>query len=234
LLKPAVAGFLMAKELDYLGAALADPARPFLAILGGAKVSGKIDVIEALLPKVDEILIGGAMACTFLLARGKEVGNSLVEPDKVELAADLLKRAGDKIVLPTGAVIAQALEPNAVTREVPWESIPAGWAVYDIDECTQSSFAERISRARTVFWNGPMGVFETPPFDEGSLAVAKAMAAVSGSGATTIVGGGDSAAAVKAAHLSEAVTHVSTGGGASLEFIEGKMLPGVAALDDSR
>jgi phosphoglycerate kinase len=234
LLKPAVAGFLMAKELDYLGTALADPARPFLAILGGAKVSGKIDVIEALLPKVDEILIGGAMACTFLLARGNEVGNSLVEPDKVELAADLLKRAGDKIVLPTGAVIAPALEANATTREVPYDDIPVGWAMYDIDGCTRSRFAERIARARTVFWNGPMGVFETPPFDEGSLAVAKAMAATRESGAVTIVGGGDSAAAVRAANLTEAVTHVSTGGGASLEFIEGKTLPGVAALDDSR
>jgi phosphoglycerate kinase len=233
LLKPAVAGFLMAKELDYLGTALATPTRPFVAVLGGAKVSGKIDVIESLLPKVDEILIGGAMACTFLLARGYEVGTSLVEPDRVELASQLLERAGDKIVLPTGAVVGQSLEPNTATREVPCDEIPAGWAMYDIDVCTRSQFAERIARAKTVFWNGPMGVFETPPFDQGSLAVAQAMAAASEGGALTIVGGGDSAAAVKAAGLTNAVSHVSTGGGASLEFIEGKTLPGVAALDEA-
>jgi phosphoglycerate kinase len=233
LLKPAVAGFLMEKELRYLQGALANPERSFVAVLGGAKISGKIDAIEALLPKVDEILIGGAMACTFFLSLGFEVGNSLVEPDKVKLAQRVLDSGGEKVVLPTGAVVAQELDSAAEVRSVPGDEIPEGWSMYDIDEATQQHFAKRITRAKTVVWNGPMGVFETPPFDAGTLAVARALAAASEEGATTIVGGGDSAAAVAAANLETKMSHVSTGGGASLELLEGKALPGVEALDDS-
>jgi phosphoglycerate kinase len=232
LLKPAVTGFLMERELKYLGAALEHPARPFVAILGGAKISGKIDLIGTLLPKVDHLLIGGAMACTFFQAMGLEVGTSLVEPDRVPLARDLLDAANEKLVLPRGAVIAKLLEPNVVTREVSRDAIPAGWAMYDIDGRTLQDYSDAIGKAGTVLWNGPMGVFETPPFDRATLGVAEAMAAATARGAVTIVGGGDSAAAVARGGLSDQVTHVSTGGGASLEFLEGKELPGVAALDD--
>lgn len=231
-LKPAVSGFLMEKELQYLGDALNAPTRPFVAVLGGAKISGKIDLVESLLPKVDEILLGGAMACTFFKAMGLEVGNSLVEDDRVEMAKALMEKAGKKLVLPSGAVIAQALQGGAETRTVSRDAIPTGWAVYDIDPDTERDFAERIGRAGTVVWNGPMGVFETPPFDHGTLAVAQALAAATERGAVTVVGGGDSAAAVAQAGLADSVTHVSTGGGASLEFLEGKALPGVSALDD--
>jgi phosphoglycerate kinase len=232
ILKPAVSGFLMERELRYLGEALHQPKRPFLAVLGGAKISGKIDLIEALLPKVDEILLGGAMACTFFKAMGLETGNSLVEADKVELARDLMKKAGRKLVLPTGAVVARELTPGAETRTVKRDAIPPGWAVYDIDPETEKTFGSRIERAGTVVWNGPMGVFETPPFDHGTLAVARAMASATAHGAVTVIGGGDSAAAVAQAGLEDRITHVSTGGGASLEFLEGKELPGVAALDN--
>ncbi len=232
-LKPAVAGFLMAKELAYLGEALADPARPFVAVLGGAKISGKIDVIEALLPKVDEILIGGAMANTFFAAMGLEVGASLTEPDRVAMAKDLLTRAGAKLVLPSGVVVARTLEAGAPHKSIPRERIEPGWAVYDIDEDAAAEFTRRIGQARTVLWNGPMGVFETPPFNAGTIAIARGLAAASGRGATTIVGGGDSAAAVSRSGLDSKMTHVSTGGGASLELLEGKELPGVAALDDA-
>jgi phosphoglycerate kinase len=233
LLKPAVAGFLMAKELEYLGNALERPKHPFVAVLGGAKVSGKIDVITNLLPKVDQLLVGGAMACTFFLAMGLEVGNSLVEQDRLELARELLKRGGKKLVLPQGGVIAQELKDGAATRSVARDAIPGGWAVYDIDEATQRDFARRIVGAKTVVWNGPVGVFETPPFNQGTLAVARALADATAHGATTIVGGGDSAAAIAEAGLEDKVSHVSTGGGAALEFMEGKTLPGVAALDDA-
>jgi phosphoglycerate kinase len=232
-LKPAVAGFLMARELEYLADALAAPRRPFVAVLGGAKISGKIDVIEALLPKVDEILIGGAMACTFFAAKGFETGKSLVEPDRIELAKDLLARAGGKLVLPAGVVIAQRLAEGVEHRSVPADRVPSDWAVYDIDEEAATDFGRRIVAAGTVVWNGPMGVFETPPFDAGTVAVARAMAEASKAGATTIVGGGDSVAAVKRAGVDGAMSHVSTGGGASLELLEGKELPGVAALDDA-
>ncbi len=232
ILKPAVSGFLMERELRYLGEALHDPKRPFVAVLGGAKISGKIDLIEALLPKVDAILLGGAMACTFFKAMGLETGNSLVEPDRVDLARNLMATAGEKLVLPAGAVIARELAPNAETRRVQREEILKGWAVYDIDPATERSFGSRIEAAGTVVWNGPMGVFETPPFDHGTLAIARSMAQATGKGATTVIGGGDSAAAVTQAGLADRVTHVSTGGGASLEFLEGKELPGVAALDD--
>lgn len=231
ILKPAVAGFLMQKELQYLGDALTTPKRPFVAILGGAKISGKIDVIEALLPRVDEILIGGAMACTFFAAMGFEVGTSLVERDRVEMAKRLLTAAGQKILLPHGAVIAPSLERSGERKEVKSDGIPAGWAVFDIDQSTAANFRARILRAKTIVWNGPMGVFETPPFDVGTRAIAQALVEAGKKGAVTVVGGGDSAAAV--AGLEGQISHVSTGGGASLEFLEGKPLPGVVALEDA-
>jgi phosphoglycerate kinase len=233
ILKPAVSGFLMERELRYLGEALHNPKRPFVAVLGGAKISGKIDLIEALLPKVDEILLGGAMACTFFAAMGLEVGKSLVEPERLDLARDLMSKAGKKLVLPSGAVIAQQLAPGVETRTVRRDQVPPGWAVYDIDPETEKSFGTIIEQAGTVVWNGPMGVFETPPFDHGTLAIASSMARATENGAITVIGGGDSAAAVAQAGLSGKITHVSTGGGASLEFLEGKELPGVAALDDA-
>jgi phosphoglycerate kinase len=233
ILKPAVSGFLMQRELRYLGDALHNPKRPFVAVLGGAKISGKIDLVEALLPKVDEILVGGAMACTFFRAMGLETGTSLVESDRLDLARELMKKAGEKLVLPVGAVIARELAPNPETRTVKREAILQGWAVYDIDPATEKSFGSIIERAGTVVWNGPMGVFETPPFDHGTLAIARAMAKATDNGAVTVIGGGDSAAAVARAGLGNRITHVSTGGGASLEFLEGKELPGVAALDEA-
>lgn len=233
LLKPAVSGFLMEKELQYLGGVLASPRRPFVAILGGAKVSGKIDLIEALLPKVDTILIGGAMACTFFKAMGLEVGRSLVEEDRVPLAKALMERAGEKLVLPIGCVTAAELREGITTLTVPRTKVPIGFAVFDIDPATVKQFTAVIMPAGTVLWNGPMGVFETPPFDSGTYGVAQALARASDRGAVTVVGGGDSAAAVAHAGLAERITHVSTGGGAALEFLEGKTLPGVAALDDA-
>ncbi len=231
-LRPCVAGFLMEKELEYLGNAVSSPKRPFIAILGGAKVSGKIDVIEALLPKVDGLLIGGAMACTFFEAMGLETGKSLVEPDRVELASELLGRAGMRLTLPHDAVVAPAIDQGSAAHAVKRDAIPQSEAMYDIGPDTTASFARAIASAKTVLWNGPMGVFETKPFDAGTIGVARAMAAATAKGAVTIVGGGDSAAAVATAGLDKAMTHVSTGGGASLEFLEGKELPGVAALDD--
>jgi phosphoglycerate kinase len=232
-LKPAVSGFLLERELRYLGQALEDPKRPFIAVLGGAKVSGKIDLIESLLPRVDQVLVGGAMAGTFFRAMGLETGTSFVEADRIDLARGVMAAAGAKLVLPVGATIAQKLDPKAERRVVPRDQIPAGWAMYDIDPATEKDFAGRIAGAGTVFWNGPMGVFETPPFDHGTLAVARALAEATARGAITVVGGGDSAAAIAAAGLENQVTHVSTGGGASLEFLEGRVLPGVAALDDA-
>jgi len=229
--RPAVAGLLMEKELAYLGGALAAPERPFVAILGGSKISGKIDVVEALLPKVDHLLIGGAMACTFFRAMGFETGNSLVEPDRLEMAKDLLARAGGKLVLPVDAVIAPSMDAGRSARVVGRASIPAGEAMFDIGPASVEQYRALIESARTVLWNGPMGVFEKPPFDVGTFAVARAMAVATDRGATTIIGGGDSAAAVAVAGLESNMSHVSTGGGASLEFLEGKELPGVAALD---
>ncbi|MHB1861733.1 MAG: phosphoglycerate kinase [Gemmatimonadaceae bacterium] len=232
-LKPGVAGLLMERELQYLGAALADPKRPFVAILGGSKISGKIDVVEALLPKVDALLIGGAMACTFYKAMGFETGTSLVEDDRVDMARDLLERAGTRIILPHDATVAPSLREPGKAHAVKRDAIPAGEAMLDIGPDTAKSYARAIATARTVLWNGPMGVFEVPPFDAGTTAVARAMADATATGATTIVGGGDSAAAVDQAGLSSRMSHVSTGGGAALEFLEGKTLPGVAALDDA-
>ena len=231
-LKPAVAGLLMEKELDYLGGALESPRRPFVAVLGGSKISGKIDVVESLLPRVDQLLVGGAMACTFFRAMGLETGRSLIEPDRIDMAKDLLARAGKKLILPSDAVVAMSLEGSPATRVVPRDAIPPDQAMFDIGPVTQRAFGEILAGAMTILWNGPMGVFETPPFDQGTRAVANAMANATGHGATTIVGGGDSAAAVAEAHLESRMSHVSTGGGASLEFLEGKQLPGVMALDD--
>jgi phosphoglycerate kinase len=233
LLKPAVSGFLMEKELAYLGTALADPKRPFVAVLGGAKVSGKIDLIESLLPRVDSILIGGAMACTFFKAMGLEIGRSLVEDDRVELAKALIAKAGGKLVLPKGCVIAAELLEGVTTLTVPRNKVPPGFVVLDIDPQTAMEYAERIVTAGTVLWNGPMGAFETHPFDIGTRSIAHAMAEAARRGVITIVGGGDSAAAVTQAGLAGQMSHVSTGGGAALEFLEGKLLPGVAALDDA-
>ena len=233
-LKPAVAGLLMERELEYLGAALSDPKRPFIAILGGAKISGKIDVIEALLPKVDGLLVGGAMANTFYKAMGLETGKSLVEPDRVELAKSLLDRAAYRLTLPHDAVVAPALDQPAAAHAVKRDGIPPNEAMFDIGPETVQSYARAIAAAKTILWNGPMGVFETPPFDAGTTAVARAMAEATANGATTIVGGGDSAAAVTDAGLETRMSHVSTGGGASLEFLEGKPLPGVEALEDRR
>jgi phosphoglycerate kinase len=231
LLRPAVAGFLMERELRYLGEALENPKRPFVAVLGGAKISGKIDVIEALLPRVDEILVGGAMANTFVLALGFEVGRSLVERDKVDLAKALIAKAGSKLILPHGAVVAPSLARAAEHRDAASDRIPADCAAFDIDEPSRLNFRAHIVRAKTVVWNGPMGVFETPPFDQGTRSVADALIEAGKRGAVTVVGGGDSAAAVHG--LEDKFTHVSTGGGASLEFMEGKTLPGVAALEDA-
>ncbi|MEK6612193.1 MAG: phosphoglycerate kinase [Gemmatimonadota bacterium] len=234
LLRPAVAGLLMQKELEYLGGALDKPKRPFVAILGGSKISGKIDVIEALLPKVDALLVGGAMACTFFKAMDLETGNSLVEPDRLEMAADLVERAGSVLILPHDATVAPSIAEGSRAHVVRKDEIPALEAMFDIGPDTAASYARAILSAKTVIWNGPMGVFESPPFDAGTTAVAQAMAQATAKGCTTIVGGGDSAAAVEGAGLASRMSHVSTGGGASLEFLEGKVLPGVAALDDNK
>jgi phosphoglycerate kinase len=232
-LRPAVAGLLMEKELEYLGGALSNPKRPFVAILGGAKISGKIDVIEQLLPKVDGLLIGGAMACTFYKAMGLETGKSLVEEDRVPMAKDLLARAGMKLTLPHDAMVAPSLDQAKAAKTVSRNAIPKDQAMFDIGPQTAASYSRAIASAKTVIWNGPMGVFETPPFDHGTRAIADAMANATLKGTTTIVGGGDSAAAVAEAGLEDKMSHVSTGGGASLEYLEGKKLPGVEVLDDA-
>jgi phosphoglycerate kinase len=228
-LQPAVAGLLMEKELSYLGGALEKPHRPFIAILGGSKISGKIDVIEALLPKVDGLLIGGAMACTFYKAMGLETGTSLVEPDRVAMAASLLERAGFRLTLPHDATVAPSAQQAAKAHAVKRDEIPADEAMLDIGPDTAASFTRAILSARTIVWNGPMGVFEKPPFDMGTVAIAKAVA---DSGAVSVVGGGDSEKAVKSAGVADRISHISTGGGASLEFLAGLELPGVAILKD--
>jgi phosphoglycerate kinase len=225
---PAVAGFLMEKELAFLGRALAAPARPFIAVLGGAKVSDKIKVIHNLLGKVDSLLIGGGMANTFLKAEGKAVGESLAENDKLAEARTLLRDGGSKLILPVDAVVAERLDAAAQTRTVRVDAVPTGWRILDIGPETTELFMQHLRTAQTVVWNGPMGVFELAPFAAGTFAIARALAQLSG--ATTIIGGGDSAAAVEQAGVAQQMTHISTGGGASLEFLEGKELPGVAAL----
>jgi phosphoglycerate kinase len=231
-LKPAVAGLLMEQELEYLGGVVADPKRPFVAVLGGAKISGKIDVIQNLLPKVDRLIIGGAMACTFFKAMGLETGRSLVEEDRVEMAKELLERGGKRLILPPDACVAKSLDDVRTARAVRRDAIPHNEAMYDIGPEGARNFTDIIGAAKTVVWNGPMGVFEKPPFDAGTRAVAQALASATKQGATTVVGGGDSAAALAELGLEDKMSHVSTGGGASLELLEGKTLPGVAALDD--
>jgi len=229
---PAVAGYLIQKELEIMGKALENPSRPFVAILGGAKVSDKIGVIENLINKVDVLLIGGGMAYTFLKAKGYEVGNSLLEEDKVELAKQLMEKAdekGVKLLLPVDNVVAQEFKADAPHKVVDSDKIEAGWMGVDIGPKTREMFGEEIEKAKTVVWNGPMGVFEMPAFAEGTKAVAKY---VGECGGTTIIGGGDSAAAVEQLGFADKMTHISTGGGASLEFLEGKVLPGIAALND--
>jgi phosphoglycerate kinase len=227
---PAVSGFLMEKELAYLGRATADPERPFLALLGGAKISDKIAVIENLLSKVDSLLIGGGMANTFFKAQGYAVGDSLVEDEALDTARGLLESAGDRLVLPVDCVIGDRFDAEAQARVVPVDQVPAGWRILDIGPATVAHFSNRLAAARTVVWNGPMGVFEFPRFAEGTFAVARALAGLKD--ATTIIGGGDSAAAVEKSGLADKMSHISTGGGASLEFLEGKELPGVTALLD--
>lgn len=232
LLQPAVAGFLMGKELAYLGTALAAPKRPFVAILGGAKVSDKIPVIENLLVKVDTLIIGGGMAYTFLKAQGIEVGKSLVESDRIALAAELLTKAqkrGVKILLPVDHVITTEFKADAEHRICHNSDFPAEWMGLDIGPQSAKIYAEEVGKAGTVVWNGPMGVFEFAAFAAGTFAVAQALA---DSSALSIIGGGDSVAAVNKAGLEAQMTHISTGGGASLEFLEGKELPGVTALND--
>ncbi|MDW8105879.1 MAG: phosphoglycerate kinase [Armatimonadota bacterium] len=227
---PAVAGLLMEKELHYLGQALAAPERPFVAILGGAKVHDKIGVIRNLLPKVDKLLIGGGMAFTFLKAQGYEIGKSLLDAESLEFAQQMLQQAGEKIVLPVDVVVAPTLEPHAPTQVVPVHNIPPDQMGLDIGPETARIFGEVVKTARTVVWNGPLGAFETPPFEVGTRAV---LQAVVQSGATSILGGGDTAAAAEQLGFADKITHISTGGGASLEFLEGRELPGVAALLDA-
>ncbi|SEA45652.1 phosphoglycerate kinase [Desulfuromusa kysingii] len=232
LLQPAVAGFLMEKELQYLGGALANPQRPFVAILGGAKVSDKITVIENLLSKVDTILIGGGMAYTFLKAQGVEVGQSLVEEDRIALAGDLLDKAqkqGIKFLLPIDHLVAETFAADSAFITVQNADFPTTGMGLDIGPATIQLFEQQITAAKTVVWNGPMGVFEFANFAKGTFAIAKALA---DSDCMSIIGGGDSVAAVNKSHLQQQMTHISTGGGASLEFLEGKTLPGIAALTD--
>lgn len=230
------AGFLMMKELEYLGGVIENPDRPFAAILGGAKISGKIDVITNLLPKVDKVIIGGGMAFTFFKAQGLEIGNSLLEADKVDTAKDIMARAGDKLVFPIDCKISDSFDFKArkigTLKEVASDAIPAGWEGLDIGSKSIEKFRSILSGVQTVIWNGPMGVFEIPQTAEGTYAIAKLLAEVTERGAVTVIGGGDSASAVAKAGVADKVSHVSTGGGASLEFIEGKTLPGVAALTD--
>ena len=230
------AGYLMMKELDYLGNVIENPARPFVAILGGAKISGKIDVIMHLLPKVDKVIIGGGMAYTFFKAQGLEIGKSLLEADKVDYAKDILSQGGDKIVLPVDCQVTDFFDFDArkigELKQVGTDAIPADWVSLDIGSQSIDKFRSILSDARTVVWNGPMGVFEIPETAKGTYAIADLLADVTAGGATTVIGGGDSASAVAKAGVADKVSHVSTGGGASLEFMEGKTLPGVAALTD--
>jgi len=226
----AVAGLLLERELRCLGRLLADPERPFVAILGGAKISGKIDVIEALLPRVDRLLVGGAMANTFFLAMGLEVGQSLVEKDRVEMARELMERAGERLMLPVDVVAGDRIAESAATRPSPRSEVGAGETIGDIGPDTARLYAEEIGTAGTVLWNGPMGVFEIDAYAQGTNAVAQAAATAADGGCEVVLGGGDSAAAAAHAGVTDRLTHVSTGGGASLELLAGKSLPGVDAL----
>jgi len=226
---PAVSGFLMEQELEYLGRAVSNPEHPYIAILGGAKISDKILVVETLLSKCDKLIIGGGMANTFLAAKGFNMQDSLVESASVETAKSIMAKAGNRLLLPVDAVIADKFEAEANSKVVDVDKVPAGWRIMDIGPKSISEFKAALSGARLIVWNGPMGVFEMPKFAEGTFAIAKLLAE---SGATTVIGGGDSASAVKKAGVAKQMTHVSTGGGASLEFLEGRELPGVAALQN--
>lgn len=226
---PAVSGFLMEQELEYLGRAVANPEHPYIAILGGAKISDKIDVVESLLSKADKLIIGGGMANTFLAAQGLNMQDSLVETSSLDTAKSILEKSGDKLILPVDAVIADKFEETANSQVVDVDKIPAGWRMLDVGPQTLELYKRALDGAKLIVWNGPVGVFEMPKFAEGTFALAKLLAE---SGATTVIGGGDSASAVKKAGVAKQMTHVSTGGGASLEFLEGKELPGVAALMD--
>jgi len=235
-LKPAVAGYLMQKELDYLVGAVSNPKKPFAAIVGGSKVSSKIGVIESLLAKVDLLFLGGGMIFTFYKAQGLSVGSSLVEEDKLELANSLIEKAkakGVQLLLPTDVIIANKFAPDAESKVVPASQIPDGWMGLDIGPDSVKSFNEALDTTKTVIWNGPMGVFEFEKFAVGTEAIAKKLAELSSKGVTTIIGGGDSVAAVEKAGLADKMSHISTGGGASLELLEGKPLPGVLALDNA-
>lgn len=230
---PAVAGLLLEKEIDCLAKAVENPQRPFAAILGGAKVSGKIDVIETLLAKVDKLLIGGGMANTFFAAQGRAMADSLVEAESLDIAGRLLNKAGDKLKLPVDQRIAAGFHPDAKTKVIAaTEDVPAGWQALDIGPETVAAYARELEDVKTAVWNGPMGVFEMPAFAQGTFDVAGILAAETEKGATTIIGGGDSAAAVKQAGLADRMSHISTGGGASLKMLAGKVLPGLAALQD--
>ncbi|PWB71492.1 MAG: phosphoglycerate kinase [Anaerolineales bacterium] len=226
---PAVSGFLMEQELEYLGRAVANPEHPYIAILGGAKISDKILVVETLLAKCDKLIIGGGMANTFLAAQGLDMRDSLVEDSSLETAKEIMAKSGGKLVLPVDAVIADRFESDAETQVVDVDKIPAGWRMLDVGPKTIALYKGALQGAKLIVWNGPVGVFEMPKFAEGTFALAKMLA---DSGAVTVIGGGDSASAVKKAGVAKQMTHVSTGGGASLEFLEGKELPGVAALMD--
>ena len=226
---PAVSGFLMEQELEYLGRAVANPEHPYLAILGGAKISDKILVVETLASKCDKLIIGGGMANTFLTAKGLNMQDSLVETESLETAKTLLAKLGDKLILPVDAIIADKFDAEANTQTVDVDKIPAGWRMLDVGPKTLELYKTSLSGVKLVVWNGPVGVFEMPKFAEGTFALARMLAE---SGAITVIGGGDSASAVKKAGVAKQMTHVSTGGGASLEFLEGKELPGVAALLD--
>ncbi len=231
---PAVAGLLMEKEIEFLGTALENPRRPFVAILGGAKISDKIGVIENLLGKADKILVGGGMANTFLAAQGIRMGDSLVETDVIDTAREILEKGREKLVLPVDLVVAQAVEADTERKTISPAAtgVDEGWKALDIGEKTVKVFAGELANAMTVVWNGPMGVFEVEPFAAGTFAIARILADRAGDGATVIIGGGDSASAINQAGLADKVTHVSTGGGASLEMLEGKALPGLVALED--
>lgn len=234
---PAVSGFLMEKELNFLGSALENPKRPFAAIVGGAKVSDKIAVLERLIGMVDVLLIGGGMANTFLQAEGYEIGDSLFEAGKLEIARDLLgkaRRRGIRFLLPSDVVIADRFAADAEHKVVASSAVPQGWRILDIGPATVEAFRQALSGAQTIIWNGPMGVAEMPAFAQGTEAMVDILARRTAGGAITIIGGGDSAATVEQAGAAEKMTHVSTGGGASLEFLEGRVLPGVAALEDKR
>ncbi|MFC1556570.1 phosphoglycerate kinase [candidate division KSB1 bacterium] len=230
----AASGYLLQKEITYLANVMADPARPFIAVIGGAKISGKIDVIANLLKRVDRLLIGGGMMFTFLKAQGFEIGNSLLEEDRIKMAREILRLSENKLSLPVDCIVAESFDPGADVRTVAVEEIPIEWYGMDIGPETVRKYYKYIIEAKTIIWNGPMGVFEMDPFARGTFEIAQAISDSTEAGAVSVIGGGDSASAVKKANLDAKMTHISTGGGASLEMLEGKVLPGLAALTDKK